>query len=121
MARLPPMRESLRKACRFNFRTNEQPKESWASSSGRRMDSPALANSKRVAANGDSLVSGKTIAPTFEHHDVTTATGLSLNFHKLSPATSARREGRDREGGRAAPKLGIFLHPSYPLGGIKSQ
>jgi len=41
------------------------------------MDSPAVANSKRVAANGDSLVSGKTIAPTFEHRDGNTAIGLA--------------------------------------------
>jgi len=40
------------------------------------MDSPALANSMRVAANEDGLVSGKTIAPTFEHHDGNTATWL---------------------------------------------
>src|SRR5258706_12469853 len=56
---------------------HSQPKMSWASLSGRRMDSPALANSKRVAANGDSLVSGKTIAPTFENRDGNTATGLA--------------------------------------------
>src|SRR5260370_30080456 len=115
------MRESLRKAWRFSSRTTAQPKMSWASLSGRRMDSPTLANSKRVTANENSLVSGKTIAPNFEDHNANAATELCLNFHKLPPATSARRKGRPKEGGRVAPKPGIFLHPSYPPAGTKCQ
>jgi hypothetical protein len=84
---------------------------SWASLSGRRMDSPTLANSKRVTANENSLVSGKTIAPTFEDHNANTATGLCLNFHRLPPATAARRKGRPKEGGSGGAQTWNFPPP----------